>query len=136
MNEETKGGNASAELSALADQFERTEQAEAVEGEFEAAPKQPAGPSTGEMLSGLLLLVCNKLIAPRRGKHWALSNGEAEAVGDAAGAVLDKYFPGFHMGPEGALVAVSLAVFAPRLMLDKALQAEEAAKAQAKESET
>lgn len=125
MNDENKAGprgpNQADELKSIAAELEQAEQAEGVQGEYQpgekAKPENP-GPSTGEMIAGLLSITFNKVLAPKRGRHWELTNKEAEAAGDAYGALLDKYFPGFSIGPEGAAVAVTLVVFGPRVAID------------------
>lgn len=76
---------------------------------------------TGAMLGVLVSTVCT-VVAARRGDHWILRPEEAESVGQAAGAVLDKYVPNVEAGPEFALVMVCLTVFGPRAMADIQMQ--------------
>jgi hypothetical protein len=64
------------------------------------------------------------LVAARRGDHWQLQDAEAQQMGEAYGALLDKYFPDSVAGPEVAAVLVTATVIFPRAMADKAAQAE------------
>lgn len=96
---------------------------DATRGEYipgSGAPEaEPQGPSTGEMVAGVLAITFG-LVAARRGAHWNLSAAEAQQAGEAYGAVLDKYFPDMKAGPEVAAVAVTAMIVLPRLAADRA----------------
>ncbi len=86
----------------------------------EAAPEM----ATGEMVASLLHIGFG-LVASRRGQHWALNEAEAQETGNAIGAVLDKYFPDLAgQGVEVTAVMTCAMVLTPRLMQDKAINAE------------
>lgn len=106
------------------------EQGEAVQGEYQSAEetKEPPKVNTGEMVASLLQITFNKILAPKRGKHWMLTTGEAGALGDAYGEVIDKYFPDISAGPEATAVLVTLVIVGPRLSVDSALREEREAK--------
>ncbi len=80
--------------------------------------------SSAELCTALLGVTFNHVIAPRRGAHWQLSDGEAKALGEAYGAVLDKYAPSVPAGPEATAVMTSLVVLGPRFMADAQQQQE------------
>lgn len=92
-------------------------------------PKAPPEPEvkTGDVVAGLLK-VSFDLIAARAGDHWALADEEAKAAGEAYGEVIDKYFPEVEMGPEVTAVTVTAAIFLPKYMMHKAVEAEKAKK--------
>jgi len=77
--------------------------------------------------SGQLCATCLSvgfgIMAGRRGSHWALSAEEAEQLGNASGALLDKYCPDIDGGPEYAFIIAVGMVIAPRLMPDKQIEA-------------
>ena len=77
--------------------------------------------STGEMCATCLGVVFG-IVAGRRGEHWNLSAEEAEQLGNATGAVLDKYVPDIQGGVEYTLIVAAGMVVIPRLMVDKKLQ--------------
>lgn len=92
----------------------------------EAEPEAPAADAMSQddingMLSGLFFLTFNQVIAPRRGKHWSMTEAECVALGDAYGALIEKYFPDLRAGPEVAAVMVSITVFGPRVAQDVVL---------------
>lgn len=71
----------------------------------------------GELIATVAMLGFG-FMAKRRGEHWNLSPAEAEQLGNATAAVLDKYVPNVQAGPEVALLIVGVTVLAPRLMMD------------------
>lgn len=73
---------------------------------------------TADMLSTLLQITFNAIVAPRRGDHWAMSQKECDALGSAYGAVIDKYFPDFDLGVEFVAVVTTVTVFGPRIAQD------------------
>lgn len=93
--------------------------ADALEGELlgkaEADPSgnqsEPTGrqSTTGELIAALLEPTF-QIMAPA----WNVSSGECSMLGEAYGAVVDKYFPNFSFGVELSAVMVTLAVFGPR----------------------
>lgn len=92
-------------------------QAAALEGEVLRAESRaegdqdaPAGPSTGELLAALLRPTFD-IVAP----DWRVTDSECEMLGQAYGAVIDKYFPDLEMGVELTAVLVTAAVLGPRL---------------------
>ena len=104
------------------------EEAQDQEGEFipgETQP-EPEQSQTANVLAPMLQITFG-LIAARRGKHWALSDGEADEAGKAYGAVIDKYLPDVAMGPEVTAVMITLAIVGPRLGEDKRQEAKKAA---------
>lgn len=70
----------------------------------------PAAPSTGELLAALLRPTFD-IMAPA----WRVSDPECEMLGQAYGAVIDKYFPDMELGVELAAVLATAAVLGPRL---------------------
>lgn len=95
-------------------------EARAVEGEVITAAEQRAGataedqppsnePTTAEVLAALLIPTF-KFMAPA----WEVSDGECALLGDAYGAVLDKYLPDLNVGVELSAALATLAVFGPR----------------------
>lgn len=65
-----------------------------------------------------ILKVAFQIVAVRRGAHWALSDDEARNLGEATGAVVDKYVSLEMIGPELTLLVVAGMVVAPRMALD------------------
>ena len=59
-------------------------------------------------------------MAEKRGPHWKLAPHECSQLGHAYGAVIDKYFPSLHAGPELTAVLISVTVLGPRVMKDLA----------------
>lgn len=108
-----------AELEALASMAEDAS-ADYVPGVAE--PDAPPGPSSAEMMQQLLMLSFG-IIAIRNGAHWRLSSEEAEQLGTAYGALLDKYFPGMNAGPELTAIALTGMVLIPRVLADRAIAA-------------
>ncbi len=95
---------------------------EAAEGEYQpgSGEAEQADPSSAEVVQTLAAVTFN-LVAVRRGEHWNLSAEEARQIGEAGGAVMDKWAPGMKVGPEATL-AVTLGVVAMgRLQQDKAI---------------
>lgn len=95
-------------------------EARAIEGEVITAAEQRAGaaagdqsssnePTTGEVLTALLIPTF-KFMAPA----WEVTDGECALLGEAYGAVLDKYFPDLNVGVELSAALATLAVFGPR----------------------
>lgn len=95
-------------------------EARAVEGEVITAAEQRAGaaaedqptsnePTTGEVLTALLIPTF-KIMAPA----WEVTDGECAMLGEAYGAVLDKYLPDLSIGVELSAALATLAVFGPR----------------------
>ncbi len=76
-------------------------------GRGEAPPKPK--PTNGELI-GALLIPTFKHLAP----NWGVQAEECMLLGEAYGAVLDKYFPDLKLGVEIEAVLVTFAVFAPR----------------------
>jgi hypothetical protein len=70
----------------------------------------PAGPTTGELITALLRPTFD-IAAP----NWQVTDMECAMLGEAYGAVIDKYFPDFTLGAEVTAVLVTLAVFGPRM---------------------
>lgn len=100
-----------------------------------AGSGQQPDASAADLLSGLLM-VGHSIAAKRFGEHWELTPEEAKELGNAAGAVLDKYFPDLSTGPEVRLLVVAGGVYGMRYIAHKAKQAElEKAKQQAATSE-
>jgi hypothetical protein len=97
------------------------------EGEYIPAAEAaaPQEQSSAEMV-GALATVAFAVVAARRGPHWALTAAEAEEFGKAGGAVLDKYAPDLHTGPEAALVLTAGMIVLPRLLTDKQAEKEAA----------
>lgn len=95
-------------------------EARAVEGEVVTAAEQRDGrppadepssnePTTAEVLTALLVPTF-RFMAPA----WEVTDGECALLGDAYGAVLDKYLPDFNVGVELSAALATLAVFGPR----------------------
>lgn len=78
---------------------------QAGQGAGAAKPK----PKTGELI-GALLIPTFKHMAPL----WGVADEECMMLGEAYGAVIDKYFPDLNFGPEAEAVFVTLAIFGPR----------------------
>lgn len=75
---------------------------------------------TGKICGDLLDVTFNGLIAPKRGEHWKLTREESLALGDAYGAVIDKYFPDISGGPEVVALMLTAAMIGPRIAVDMA----------------
>lgn len=78
----------------------------------------------GEAMSAVVM-VAFKLIAARRGDHWALRPVEAQELGGALGDVINEYFPGVNVGPLPVLCGVAAVVVVPRVVLDQQLAEKE-----------
>ena len=130
MNEKAEGPEAGQadELERLAVQIESEGPGESpgVEGDYIPGDDQSQGqPKTADILAPMLQITFG-LLAAKRGPHWKLSDLEAVEAARAYGDVIDKYWPDAAIGPEAAAVLVTLAVFGPRVMQDKKLEAEKA----------
>lgn len=104
-------------LQAEAEQEEgRTAEGEYIpgEGEGQGGPEM----STAEVCA-FAARATFAVIASRRGDHWEISQGEADQLGEAYGALMDKYFPEAQAGPELTAVVVTAMVVMPRAMQDK-----------------
>ncbi len=86
-------------------------------------PKGPPLPTSGELCTTCLTVVFS-ILSARRGPHWELQPKEAEQLGNATGAVLDKYCPDIEGGPEYALVVAAGMVLVPRVMVDRKIEEE------------
>lgn len=75
-----------------------------------AASTPPAGPSTGDILTALLIPTF-AIMAPA----WNVSEHECSLVGHTYGDVIDKYFPDIDFGVEFAAAIATAAVFGPRM---------------------
>lgn len=74
--------------------------------------------STADICSTVVALLFG-IVAARRGEHWNLGADEQKALGEALGAVVDKYLPNMDTGPEAALVITAAIIIAPRLAVDR-----------------
>lgn len=86
-----------------------------------APPVQDQGPDNGE-LAGSVVLVLFELVAARAGDHWRVTPAEAQAWGAAAGPVLDKYLGRGNLGPEVTLVAATLGLLVPRVLVSRSVR--------------
>ena len=126
MNDESKGHNDAlpADLQAEADALLAESNVESVQ----STPDQEQRPEdvpTGEIIASFMEITFNGLIAPRRGLHWEMKRDECQAVGNAYGAVIDKYFPDLNVGVEFTAIIVTISVFGPRVAADARLRAEQ-----------
>ena len=80
---------------------------------------------TGAMCGTLAKLIFS-ILANRKGKHWALSKEEADDLGPAIAAVLDKYMPGMKGGPEATLIIAVMLIVMPRVQADAEIKREQA----------
>lgn len=85
---------------------------------------QPEQPTLGGEELAFIFEIGFGVVAGRRGAHWKLSSEEAQQLGAATDAVLQKYLPDIQTGPEVALVLTAGMVFLPRIMTDQQLAAE------------
>jgi len=76
----------------------------------EAIDQAQAGPTNAELLTALLVPTF-AIMAPA----WRVTDAECAMLGEAYGAVMDKYFPDFSLGVELTAVLATLAVFGPRV---------------------
>lgn len=100
------------------------------------AAGQPSEDSikTAELCGGAWSMVMG-LIASRAGDHWALSEAEAQELGNTTGAMLDKYFPNFEGGPEMMFLGAMGVVFLPRYMQHQHIEKQKALKDRESEPE-
>lgn len=98
-----------ARAAALEGEVLRPSEAPGAAGQAGHGEVPPAGPSTGELLAALLKPTF-AVMAPA----WGVTDDECVLLGNAYGAVIDKYFPNFDFGVEFSAVVVTLAVFGPR----------------------
>ena len=81
---------------------------------------EPKAPTVGgKELAGLFQMVYGTL-AIRLGAHWQLSGDEADQLGGATDAVLEKYGAKKAMGPEFTLIVTAGVVTLPRVVLTMA----------------
>lgn len=91
-----------------------------------AAPASPAqgpaaaGVNTGEMITALLDITFNIGLAAKRGPHWKMPPEDCAQLGNAYGAVVDKYMPDLRTGPELTAIMVSVPILLPRILADLA----------------
>ncbi|MAK42706.1 MAG: hypothetical protein CMN80_00935 [Spongiibacter sp.] len=85
---------------------------------------QPDQPTLGGEELAFIFQVGFGVVASRRGDHWKIADDEAQQLGAATDAVLQKYLPDIQTGPEVALVLTAGMVFLPRIMTDQQLAAE------------
>lgn len=74
------------------------------------AGQAPAGPTNAELLTALLRPTFD-IMAP----NWMVTDMECAMLGEAYGAVIDKYWPDFAFGVELTALLVTVAVFGPRM---------------------
>lgn len=74
-----------------------------------AADAPPSGPTTGELLTAMLIPTFRVMVP-----NWNVQDAECAMLGEAYGAVIDKYFPDFDFGVEFTAVVATLAIFGPR----------------------
>jgi len=98
-----------ARAAALEGEVLRSGEAPGAAGQAGHGEVPPAGPSTGELLAALLKPTF-AVMAPA----WGVTDDECALLGNAYGAVIDKYFPNFDFGVEFSALLVTLAVFGPR----------------------
>ncbi len=98
-----------------------------VPSDQDIAPGQPAPADndmpTGDLVGELLNLTVNGVVAPMRGSHWNMTEQECRSLGNAYGAVLDKYFPNLSMGAEVTALVVTVTVVGPRIAKDMEIAA-------------
>lgn len=73
-------------------------------------------PSMGGKEMAVLFHLVFATASLRLGEHWKLSDGEAQGLGDATDAVLEKYGAKKAMGPEFTLVFTAGVVTLPRVL--------------------
>lgn len=86
----------------------------------EDGPKEKAKINPGDLLSTMIVFGTNYLAA-RRGEHWVLREDEARELSHC----IDEAMPDVEMSPLWALGAVSVGIFAPRIMTDISLSQEQ-----------
>jgi hypothetical protein len=125
MSEQTQQAEAAVDPQVLADldraagEFTAEDVPGGTVGDYPAeADAQLEGAITG------CLMVTFGLLQRVRGEHWGLGPAEAAEAGKAYAAVLNKYFPGVGGGVEVTAILVTAGLVVPRLMMDKAAEAE------------
>ena len=109
-----QGEAMSAEAEAMDGIYPQTDQIEQnLEPSEAPAPALP----TADAMTMLVATVTN-LVAVRRGEFWRLQREEAEAVGQAYGALIDAWLPPEKVGPGVMAIMVTGMVFGPRLVED------------------
>lgn len=102
------------ELEGLAAEAAALEGETIVNGAAAPEPKQ-AGPSTAELLLPVVGLMCG-LFCPA----WNIQQVEQQALAEAYGAVVDKYFPdGINFGVELNALLITAAIIGPRLKMPR-----------------
>jgi hypothetical protein len=110
------------------------EEPEIGESDVPKSNKKTASLGVGEAIAGLSVIFC-KFISSKKGEHWALSQEEALELGQASEDVILEYFPNAEASPLLILGGVSLAIVAPRMMVDAKIQNELELKKQKRGSE-
>lgn len=87
-------------------------------------PEQKS-PSMGGKEMAVLFHLVFATASLRLGEHWKLSDGEAQGLGDATDAVLEKYGAKKAMGPEFTLVFTAGVVTLPRVLQTMAANGEQ-----------
>lgn len=85
-------------------------------GEAESAEKAEREELRGMLVQ--LIMAGGSMLAPRRGPHWIISEGEAEAIAEPLSEILAAMGLGAET-PEMRLAIALGFVAVPRLMLDK-----------------
>ena len=86
---------------------------------------EPKAPTVGgKELAGLFQMVYGTL-AIRLGAHWQLGDEEADQLGGATDAVLEKYGAKKAMGPEFTLIVTAGVVTLPRVVLTMAANSDQ-----------
>lgn len=86
---------------------------------------EPKAPTVGgKELASLFQMVYGTL-AIRLGAHWQLSGDEADQLGGATDAVLEKYGAKKAMGPEFTLIVTAGVVTLPRVVLTMAANSDQ-----------
>lgn len=85
----------------------------------EDEPKKKPSINPGDLLSTMIVFGTNYLAA-RRGPHWELREDEARELSHC----IDEAMPDVEMSPLWALGAVSVGIFAPRIMTDISISQE------------
>lgn len=126
MSEDEKGGRAiPPELQERANQID-----EGLEGVVELGQQQPEGPREypySEAAAGMIGMVAAGtfgVVAKKRGKHWALSAGEANEIGKCTAQAIQHYFPNFDFGPGMAMFFAVAGPVAVRAAQDAKIAAE------------
>jgi hypothetical protein len=100
------------------------EEGQTAEGEYIGAGEDETANQGPDMSSKdvakLLASTTFSLVAARKGAHWDLEDGEADQLGEAYGALMDKYLPEDTAGPELTAVLCTAIVVFPRVQQDRA----------------